>query len=119
MQVKGGDGRVRGMHTPGPWVATLEKWHAYVDAVKYGATLAQVDGDGGMVDVYQPANETLAGEWYEMSTEERDANARLIAAAPELLEALVRCLEQLDFDGRADAPCTELARAAIAKAIGK
>ena len=109
-------------HTKGPWVATLEKWHAYVDAVKYGATLSQVDGDGGMVDIYQPANETPAGEWYEMSTEERDANARLIAAAPELLEALEAIIDAADRDlgdpaGMPGGPIYK-ARAAIAKARG-
>lgn len=32
---------------------------------------------------------------YDFETEESEANARLIAAAPELLEALIKCAHQL------------------------
>ena len=44
------------------------------------------------------------------------ANARLIAAAPSMLEALERCMEVLEIT---DTPCSDardMARAAIAKA---
>ena len=48
------------------------------------------------------------------------ANARLIAAAPELLEALI---EMMDYSGiieeRCDCVATNKARAAIAKATGE
>ncbi len=47
------------------------------------------------------------------------ANARLIAAAPDLLEALI---ELADCGAEAwgeDRPCVKLARAAIAKATGE
>jgi hypothetical protein len=52
--------------------------------------------------------------WIDCETE---ANARLIAAAPELLDALLSCLEK----GSRWHPCDPVvikARAAIAKAIG-
>jgi hypothetical protein len=85
-------------HTPGPWRFYLERNYAYIEAVKYGATLAKVDGEA-FVDIYQPSNEKPNGEWYEMSREERDANAELIASAPEMadrirqLEAALRAVE--------------------------
>lgn len=49
------------------------------------------------------------------------ANARLIAAAPDLLEALTSIADQLERvgDSRKDAPFIEAARAAIAKAEGR
>jgi hypothetical protein len=53
-----------------------------------------------------------------LTAENRLANARLIAAAPELLEALCMVLDDPDaLDGR---PLTyECVRAAIAKATGE
>ena len=43
-------------------------------------------------------------------------NARLIAAAPELAEALRAMLERYSDDERLDSPLDEAARAALAKA---
>lgn len=54
-----------------------------------------------------------------------EANARLIAAAPELYEALVLLLAEVDFSGNGTAKdfgwprATEAARAALAKARGE
>lgn len=55
--------------------------------------------------------------------EELEANARLIAAAPELLEALIMCCQSMssvlpDFNPF-DQAAYDKARAAIAKAEGK
>jgi hypothetical protein len=47
------------------------------------------------------------------------ANARLIAAAPELLEACKRLLGCMNAAGWEGAPDSDYARAAIAKAEGK
>jgi hypothetical protein len=50
----------------------------------------------------------------------RDANARLIAAAPEMLEALRQCEEALSNDRTFNGgPLHAQARAAIAKATGE
>ena len=84
-------------HTPGPWAA--RRMHT------------------GGFDIMDPRNRdvvTVYGGGVE--TESREANARLIAAAPDLLEALkslVANLAEGDFisETRIDA-----ARAAIAKA---
>ena len=83
-------------HTPGPWVTYLN-------------TMDDV--------VVRKMNE--AG--YEQCVIARGANyknARLIAAAPELLEALI---ELADCGAEAwgeDRPCVRIARDAIAKATG-
>lgn len=49
---------------------------------------------------------------------EAEANVRLMAAAPELLEALEWCLEALAAESIDGGTAGELARAAIAKAKG-
>ncbi|EKQ4677560.1 hypothetical protein P5M41_002015 [Salmonella enterica subsp. enterica serovar Ruiru] len=53
------------------------------------------------------------------SVEEDFANADLIAAAPELLEALQKMVESYQFEASIDNPALLQARAAIAKALGK
>jgi hypothetical protein len=61
-------------------------------------------------------------------SEEGEANARLIAAAPDLLDALQslldecakhHCFEFVSFDHPSVKPTFDVARAAIAKAVGK
>lgn len=57
--------------------------------------------------------------WAEPLESEQIANARLIAAAPDLLEALI---ELADCGAEAwgeDRPCVKWARAAIARATGE
>lgn len=63
-------------HTPGPWSA--ERWGVITsDVAGHRRQVAAVTGDATMHD---PQDASAA--------EVRDANARLIAAAPALLEAL-------------------------------
>lgn len=91
-------------HTPGPWM------YAGAGAIKRDYTaIGCTDG------------ETIASAWghsnsgFFVSEKEKEANARLIAAAPELLEQLqemVRLAEHEGWEG------FEKARAAIAKATG-
>ena len=57
-----------------------------------------------------------------MPDEEMRDNARLIAAAPELLEALdwaMQCLTHPSSTGRVEAECATACREAITKATGK
>lgn len=99
-------------HTPGPWeVDRYPDGRALVFCAKfenshYGDWIADISGiaDGGS---------------------KQKANARLIAAAPELLEALEACVTQLLLHGWNDPAdglksCAALvkARAALAKAKG-
>lgn len=92
-------------HTPGPW----EHQHCHTAIVTGNQTLARVyHGEG-------------------RSFNESKANARLIAAAPELLEALIEMVE--DFSDRFDLESSSTnpgikhviaeARHVIKKATGK
>lgn len=94
-------------HTPGPWFAV--RGHAYWEVEPHGAgdtapfTVADVcpsepgNPDGGL----------------------QEANARLIAAAPELLEALQNFVDSVTFIDPSGYPQSlEQARAAILKAKG-
>lgn len=97
------------MHTPGPW-AVVEHDHAICiqtespSKTKYGAARYAAIGGFDRNDRAQ--------------LEEARANARLIAAAPDLLESL---REMVDLVGMAipfDGPQQRKARKAIARATG-
>ncbi len=100
-------------HTPGPWSATFEDYRWVIDCQgEFGPKKALAVTAG-----FYPKNE---------------ANARLIAAAPELLEALkvsraaiaeacegMTVGERFTNAGQALLDALEPARAAIAKATGE
>lgn len=84
-------------HTPGPW----RQGGGYDGII---GILAPEDGDGAskvVCDVFE--------------RDEQQANAKLIAAAPDLLEALVALLAAKDL-GAHEFNAIDLAEAAIAKA---
>ena len=91
-------------HTPGPWavgsksghIETANAWRMSI-AICYNKD-SKADG---------------------VSKEEFEANARLIAAAPELLEALNTWLKQYSAEEYEDCPEVVQTRAAIAKATGE
>jgi len=86
-------------HTPGPW------------SVQYETDIAAREDGVGPVDVAHVYMRTAPGR--------TEANARLLAAAPELLEALKSMCEGFKPLKDADFPALAKARAAIAKAEGK
>jgi len=103
-------------HTPGPW--TYSRSEQYGDWRFY---VAQADGAR-----YTPHYSDVATLIAETVSDERrsiqEANARLIAAAPDLLEALSRLIEIEDGPGMAVIGwegAMERAYAAIAKARGE
>ena len=101
-------------HTPGPWVVGshdfLDQW-VCIDAPSGDHDLDYKSWEG-VAMAYGCEDSPFKG------LEKAKANAMLIAAAPELLEALESVLENcLDSDGLAAA--YEKARAAIAKAKGE
>jgi hypothetical protein len=93
-------------HTPGPWTASLDDTPYFV----YSA----IDTDPDICD--------LLPRDADVYTEEDEANACLIAAAPELLDAcwrVIRLLQQREGqDALIDATLHQV-RAAIAKAEGR
>lgn len=97
----------QGKHTPGPWAAS-PKGNIWAPNAKH-LVLAKLD--------------RLSGK---LGKAEKAANAQLIAAAPELLEALQGCVSILsrcpsrDPNGEINGDMVPaIARAAIAKATGK
>ncbi len=98
-------------HTPGPWIA------APFSSVVGCPILAQPDRSK---DTF-----LVAGTRSAMATDhagfraEVEANASLIAAAPELLEFVCEVLESMERAHWSDDPVAEKARALIAKATGR
>lgn len=95
-------------HTPGPWKAKPSPYHDDVFIVQAGMPTNRVLARFGSDD--EPVDETDL------------ANAHLIAAAPDMYEALemvVRGQESAEATGDAEPhPVWEIARAAFAKARG-
>ena len=89
-------------HTPGRWIQKSARTMTHIHSVN-GSMI------GSLPIGFTPGKETYAKEGSE-----REANARLIAAAPELLTALETIVEYGACDEN-----IEQARAAIAKATGK
>lgn len=91
--------------TPGPWVAS-----------KTGRGIGPISGlddqSFGMII-------EVAYVEFDPEIEIQVANANLIAAAPELLEALQNMVEAYQYEASIDNPALLSARAAIAKALGK
>lgn len=114
-------------HTPGPWVAMGTKALGLSEVVAEGLDFSE----GFLVC-------TINRDWYDAGSQLRplqrervDANARLIAAAPELLEAChhaarsehhAACKCHGEYSGNPEMYCTchvQKARDAIAKAEGR
>ena len=102
-------------HTPGPWIAQIPN---------IGEDPFERDERGNQYWEIKPAEMLFDGRYLDVTAWTSEANARLIAAAPELLEALQAILEN---DGGEGSKCfnairlfdaREEARAAIAKATG-
>lgn len=129
------------MFTPGPWVARLYSGDAATRASMEEAGIPQVRmlmNDGAMSVASEDAcSETpriclvdcktphKRGQGYLTECATRDANAHLIAAAPDLYAALERLLEQYSNVRSAeqypqgDSGSMKEARAALAKARGE
>lgn len=86
-------------HTPGPWeTCTTNSEQVYA---ANGLRVADCHCDGQEDD---------------MSSEQEEANARLIKAAPDMLEALAFIADDIEEGVRASGAWHRIARAAIAKA---
>ena len=114
-------------HTKGPWTAHIGEF-SYADNVGSRPVTFGEDENVGRICVVSAIADRKRNTPYNAPDLERDANARLIAAAPDLLEALRPLIHQLEmaYEDSEDAAnaygVTEdiaRARAAIARATGE
>ena len=101
----------QGKHTPGPWFVP-DQTYARNLTVEVDDGIA-CPGSGGAMSY---TTDVCVLGWN--GTPEWDANARLIAAAPDMLEALRSVVDTCRADCPAGLPALSDARAAIAKATG-
>ena len=97
-------------HTPGPWHYSFESvdpnWAIVMD--RSGGIVANVNHETGPDAISAPATRKMP----------KDANARLIAAAPDMLAALQAAMNVMRSDPHAR-EARAIAAAAIAKATGE
>ncbi len=111
-------------HTPGPWVV-IERRHPYKDGSKaHIERNIYTEWDHPQLKDKYPIVCTsvgvgMKGEKAIHFAHIDEANARLIAAAPELLEALAGLVGCIDYGSDNPTLKLEAARAAIAKANGE
>lgn len=96
-------------HIPGPWAVSSENWN-------------DINGPSDLDMAYAINSDDwcIAEVWGDVPDDAAEGNARLMAAAPDLLEALKRSLDWLaSYPGGGAQSAYDTARAAIAKAEGK
>lgn len=93
-----------------PWTVTHNSWEVSTVYDAKGDVVAEIPIDGNVDEDTQDALEAI-----------KDARAHLIAAAPDLLEALRVLLADCEDYEPWQRPCraVDLARAALAKARGQ
>jgi hypothetical protein len=113
-------------HTPGPWrTADMHKHGLYMNdgaaSVVQADEAAEEDEPIQHIAFVSCHADYKRGTGHKAQCEARDANARLIAAAPDLLEALKAVMEALiaDLPQAEGGPTVQGALAAIAKAEGQ
>ena len=98
-------------HTPGPWAySTSQEGWSYTVNIFQADNAAPTDGWSDVAYIIK----TCAGEQQAI----QEANARLIAAAPELLDALNAAEDLLHRMGMQSSDAYQEIDAAIAKATG-
>jgi hypothetical protein len=95
-------------HTPGPWAILPE-------GTPHGEIATVYNTPDGWVSIHAPTWLNIGDQQVAM------ANARLIAAAPDLLDALRIARDHIDMDALEVSHCkdAERIRSAIAKATGE
>lgn len=98
-----------GMHTPGPW---------WVDASRYGTIYIEANA---VIDKRLQQEICSVGPT-ESGREQQESNARLIASAPDLLEALKRAIPIMEAEAKRlfteSFDELDVCREAISKATG-
>lgn len=96
-------------HTPGPWFANKNT------AGYYDISTGDTDYSPSFAAAHQ-------NPYMQVDADVLDANARLIAAAPDMAEALEKALNFItntESEMGETLPCGDAARAALAKAEGR
>lgn len=103
-------------HTQAPWTIHEDNGHVFGDGeVDYGGF--RIDAQGVEQLAYVWRSNVRFGSAEPFGAQEAEANAKLIAAAPDLLAALRRSLNWLSsYPGGGAMSCYDQARAAIDKA---
>ncbi len=103
--------RVVSAHTPGPWEVTFDQTH-------YGTRTTVLGGSADNRLGLQRRMIVDVGGWAEWR--EAEANAKLIAAAPELLDVvkMIMCSDDVERCGGGCQKIVAAARDAIALAVG-
>lgn len=99
-------------HTPGPWKAIPET------LIPHEGKLYHAAGEGPRVAAKDRRIAFVSRGSGDGLDDEAEANARLIAAAPALLEALKALVWAADAVGDAETGAIKRAKAAIAQATG-
>lgn len=84
-------------HTPGPWAFTFAKWHPDGQTIGYTIEANGVTVSGLAVatgTIVMPPSDSFYNPDIHTTPEQAEANARLIAAAPELLEILKELIDE-------------------------
>ena len=97
-------------HTPAPWAVVLDGFREITGDSHW---CCEIKGPGDRASLVKLQDSHHCSPDYGISAEETQANAHLIAAAPELLAALKELVTGHSMKG------AEIALAAIAKAEGK
>jgi|JI10StandDraft_1071094.scaffolds.fasta_scaffold1702026_2 hypothetical protein len=103
-------------HTPGPWhTATADEWR----------TASGEHAQWGRFDISAGSNDQAAENYYRVASvsnvnnsDQNQANAKLIGAAPDLLEALRAITDDRGTWNLMPMQLRDLAGAALAKATG-
>lgn len=102
---------MRALHTPGPWVACDD------DSMD-GCDFIPIETEQPTGPLCRIICEVRPEDTDDGLTDVDSANARLIAAAPELLEALGLVWDAYGFDPSIDSGIWQTVQSAIAKATG-
>mgnify|MGYP006351752269 CR=1 FL=1 len=107
-------------HTPAPWKAEVNEKSATINILGLHTDYmrCRASDDHGPIVIVECASATLDDTTYAPMLPEQVANARLIAAAPELLESLKAMLSPR-MDGPDSAQIWFAAEAVVAKAEGR
>jgi hypothetical protein len=103
-------------YTPGPWYARLGPFNYTNSGQRPIMSGPDDDLNAKQIALVSTQAERKRSTRYDAPDEERDANARLLAAAPDLLDALRRVMAEADFG---DETLADQCHAAIAKAERK